>query len=242
MTVVYASNRDWYKHLPTAIGSLLYHNPDAFVYIIAEDDQIDQIQRTKNIKIININYYPSFIDPKHPNADSHWTIFALMRCFLTKIIDDDKILWLDVDTIVKAPLDELWNMDMTNLAIAGWCEPKKNWTHVCAQKSKSNYVNSGILLMNLKFIKDHGLDDKYIKYLSGGRLKNPDQDALNVVCDGYIGYLTAEYNFGPIITIAERHKYYQSYKIYHMTWYKLWNPKVPGPHHLYNEYYREILY
>ena len=38
MTVVYASDRKWYKHLPTAIGSLLVHNPNAFVYIIAEDD------------------------------------------------------------------------------------------------------------------------------------------------------------------------------------------------------------
>ena len=45
-----------------------------------------------------------------------------MRCFLTKMIDEDKILWLDVDTIVHDSLDELWNMDMTNLAIAGWRE------------------------------------------------------------------------------------------------------------------------
>ena len=38
MIVVYAADRKWYKHLPTAIGSLLTYNPDAFVYVIAEDD------------------------------------------------------------------------------------------------------------------------------------------------------------------------------------------------------------
>ena len=38
MVVVYAANRAWYKHLPTAIDSLLTHNPNAFVYIICEDD------------------------------------------------------------------------------------------------------------------------------------------------------------------------------------------------------------
>lgn len=242
MTVVYAADRKWYKYLPTAVGSLLYHNPDAFVYIICEDDQIDCIKRKKNIKIINKNSLPSFIDPKHPNALSHWTIFALMRCFLTKILDEDKVLWLDVDTIVCAPLDDLWNMDMTDLAIIGWREQKKNWVHVKAQKPKSEYVNSGVLLMNLKFIREKHFDDKYIKYLSGGALKNPDQDALNVVCDGYIGYLTAEYNYGFINTLTEKRLYRNSFKIYHMTWYKLWDDPKKGPHNLWHEYYREILY
>lgn len=122
MIAVYASDRKWYKHLPTAIGSLLVHHPDAFVYIIAEDDTIECIKRKKNIKIINKNNYPNFINPNHPNANSHWTIFCLMRCFLTKMIDEDKIIWLDVDTIVMDSLDELWEMDMTNCAIAGYRE------------------------------------------------------------------------------------------------------------------------
>lgn len=50
-----------------------------------------------------------------------------MRCFLTKMIDEDKVLWLDVDTIVCDSLEELWNMDITNLAIVGWREQEKNW-------------------------------------------------------------------------------------------------------------------
>lgn len=97
--------------------------------------------------------------------------------------------------------------------------------------------------MNLKFIKEHKLDDKYIALLNKvNNLKNPDQDALNIICDGYIGYLTAEYNYGYINTLAEKQKYRKTFKIYHMTWYKLWDPKSPGPHNLYNNYYRETLY
>ena len=166
-----------------------------------------------------------------------------MRCFLTKFLDEDKILWLDVDTIVCAPLDELWNMDMTNFAIMGWREESKNWIHVRTQKHKSEYVNSGVLLMNLKFIKEHKLDDKYIHYLiHSGHLKNPDQDALNVICDGYIGYLTADYNYGYINSDFEKRLYKNNFKIYHMTWHKLWDKNAPGPHNLYNNYYREILY
>lgn len=241
MTVVYACDRKWYKHLPTAIGSLLMYNPDAFVYIICEDDQIECIKRTKNIKIININNLPNFIEKTHPNATSHWTIFALMRCFLSKILDEDKILWLDVDTIVLADLTELWDLDMTNKAIAGWREEYKNWVHVRQQMQSSYYVNSGILLMNLKFIKEKHFDDKFIKILNGNALKNPDQDALNIACDGYIKYFGAEYNYGYITPKWEKMPF-RKIKIYHMTWYKLWDDPKKGPQYLWENYYRETLW
>ena len=241
MIVVYAANRKWYKHLPTAIGSLLTHNPNAFVYVIAEDDQIDCIKRKKNLKIINKNNFPNFIDPNHPNANSHWTIFSLMRCFLTKMIDEDKILWLDVDTIVLDDLSELWNMDMDGYAIAGWREEKKNWMHVRHLMHKSEYVNSGVLLMNLKFIRDKQFDDKFIKFLSGEAWRNPDQDTVNVICDGYIKYFDVIYNYGPVTPQMARRRV-KNIKIYHMTWYKLWDDKTKGPEGLYDSYYREVLY
>lgn len=241
MTVVYASNRKWYPHLPTAVGSLLSHNPDAFVYIIGEDDEIPQIKRKKNIKILNINNFPDYIDKTHPNATSHWTLFALVRCFLTKMIPEDKVLWLDVDTIVLADLTELWEMDMTDAAIAGWKEEPKNWVHVRQYKKKSKYVNSGVLLMNLKFIKEQGFDDEFIKCLNGAPLKNPDQDALNIVCDGYIKYIGAEYNYGYITPKYER-MWFKKVKIYHMTWYKLWDNPRSGPWGLWESYYRETLW
>ena len=43
MTVVYSSDRKFYKYLPTAINSLLIHNPDVNIYIFAEDDSIECI-------------------------------------------------------------------------------------------------------------------------------------------------------------------------------------------------------
>ena len=53
MTVVYTTSHNVDKYLPTALNSLFIHNPDAFVYIIAEEDHIDCIKRTENIKIIS---------------------------------------------------------------------------------------------------------------------------------------------------------------------------------------------
>ena len=157
------------------------------------------------------------------------------------MIDEDKVLWLDIDTIVLDDLSELWNMDMDGYAIAGWREEKKNWTHVRHLMHKSEYVNSGVLLMNLKFIRDKQFDDKFIKFLNGEAWRNPDQDAVNVICDGYIKYLDVIYNYGPITPQMAR-RCVKNIKIYHMTWYKLWDDKTKGPEGLYDSYYREILY
>ena len=53
---------------------------------------------------------------------------------------------------------------------------------------------------------------------------------------------TAEYNYGFINTLTEKRIYRNKFKIYHMTWYKLWDDPKKGPHNLWHEYYREILY
>lgn len=38
MVVVYTSSRNVDSYLPTALNSLFTHNPNAFVYIITEDE------------------------------------------------------------------------------------------------------------------------------------------------------------------------------------------------------------
>lgn len=96
--------------------------------------------------------------------------------------------------------------------------------------------------MNLKFIREHHMDDQFIKYLNNNRdLKNPDQDTINIICDGYIGYIGAEYNYGVILSDREK-RFTKHYKIYHMTWYKLWDDSTKGPLGLYESYYRETLW
>lgn len=140
------------------------YNPDAFVYIIAEDSQINCIKRTKNIQIINKNQIPSFGLEHHPNA--HENKMIMSRCWLSKILNEDKVLYLDIDTLVLGSLEDLWNTDIENYAIAAWAEDKNEslvaeyFMTPRRRMRKSKYVNSGVVLFNLKFIREHGIDDQ----------------------------------------------------------------------------------
>lgn len=238
MTVVYASNRKLYQYLPTTIGSLLHWHPDVKIYLLCEDDEIENLSNCKNISFLNVNNLSLPIDLNHPNANTKYTYFALIRCFLTKIIPDDKILWLDVDTLILDSISDLWNIDMTNLAVIGYPEGTLYARNFFPKLKKSRaYINSGVLLMNLKFIKNKKIDEEIIKILNSQNLTFPDQDAINLACDGYVGYLSAIYNFGPLCREIEK-KNIKNPKIYHMTYYKLWDGYFPG---LWGQYYREKL-
>ena len=246
MVVVYTTSHAVDQYLPTALNSLFTHNPDAFVYIIAEDDKIDCIKRTTNIQIINKNTIPNFPLTEGPNLDAR--PMQMVRCWLPKILNEDKILYLDIDTLVLDNLDELWNTDMTDYAIMAWPEDRTgdlvmDWCQPPRKKMQhSKYVNSGVVLFNLKFIREHNIDEKWFSLLKTIKFPLPDQDVINLACDGYIKYLDTIYNFGNIN--YENIPNIEDVKIYHMLNYKFWNNQNSSYkyYYLWPRYYVQTLY
>lgn len=245
MVVVYTTSHTVDQYLPTALNSLFIHNPDAFVYIIAEDDKIDCIKRTTNIQIIPKNAIPDFPLTTGPNCNAK--PMQMVRCWLPKILKEDKVLYLDIDTLVLGSLDNLWNMDIEDCAIAAWPEDRDanlimDWCMPPRTRMKySKYINSGVVLFNLKFIREHNIDNKWFSILKTSKLPLPDQDAINLSCDGHIKYLDTIYNFGNInykntCSIEEA-------KIYHMLNYKFWNNQNSNYKYFYlwPKYYTQIL-
>lgn len=168
MIIVYCATRNIYHLLPTAIGSVLKHNEDKIkqIYVLIEDDNIEYINHPL-IKFINCNQF-DFLLRDHFNCSKRFPYMAMTRCYLTKILNEDKIIYLDVDTIVNKSLQELWDYDLENTCIAARAE------------NKNGYFNSGVLLMNLKKIRELELDKTLDYHLKTSHFQFPDQDALNI--------------------------------------------------------------
>ncbi|MBQ9993872.1 MAG: glycosyltransferase family 8 protein, partial [Clostridia bacterium] len=64
---------------------------------------------------------------------------------------------------------------------------------------KSEYINSGVLLMNLKKLREAGLDSHFLSLLNEYHFDciAPDQDYLNALCNGRIYYLGEEWDAMP---------------------------------------------
>ena len=180
MIIVYCADRNLYPILPTALNSLLIHNEPYIekIYILLEDDSLDTIKHPK-VEFINFLKHDCIKD--NFNCTSLFPYMAMARCYLTKILTEPKVLYLDVDTVVEGSLKELWNTTMGSNCIMGMEE--------C-----DGYINSGVLLMNLHLIKALKEDDNLIRLMKICRMQFPDQDAINIVFHNSKGFIPQIYN------------------------------------------------
>lgn len=180
MTIVYCANKKIYPQLPTAINSLLQNNLNIKkIYLLIEDDSISYITNPK-IEFINCNNF-DFLIRKGIFCTRRFPYMATVRCFLGSILKEDKVIYLDVDTLIDGSLEELWNLDISDKCIAGRYEV-------------GDYLNSGVLLMNLNLIRKLKYEDKIKNLLENCKFQFPDQDALNLIYKMYKTDIPKKFN------------------------------------------------
>lgn len=127
-------------------------------------------------------------------------ISVLARLFVGRILPEtvERVLYLDGDTIVLEPLDELWNMEL-NLPLAMSIEPVTHRRHLkeLGMPEDAFYCNSGVILFNLKLWREKQCEKRVLEYYRerSKELIAPDQDALNGALTGEIAALEPRYNF-----------------------------------------------
>ena len=184
---VYAGTRNLYSDMVTAAKSLAKNSSVDIIYFLIDDDKFPYYIPPSFVKTINVSgqqYFPL----NGPNVYKRWTYMTLMRCVLTKYFPElDRILWLDVDTIVHNNIDDIWDLDMDDYYFAGAIEPEK-----C--KSDKPYINAGVMLINLKKLREDHMDDILIDALNTKKYNFADQDCINSICYDKILVIPSKYN------------------------------------------------
>ncbi len=107
-----------------------------------------------------------------PNAQSKYTPYTLLRLLSDLVPLPDRILYLDTDTLARADLKDLFSVDLTKQCYAGVID------YLGRVFIARDYINAGVLLLNLKHIKETGFFEKCRKTLNAKKYAFPDQDAL----------------------------------------------------------------
>ena len=185
-TAVYTGTRNLYQYMIASAKSLLIHSNVEQIYFLIEDDifPYDLPPKTTTINISN----QTFFNTKGPNFNSEFTYMALIRVALTKILKEDIVLSLDVDTIVNENISNLWNLNIDNYYLAAAKQPTKS-------TDKYIDINAGVMLLNLKKMREEGIDNKLIEYINNVYEIFPEQNAIGKLCQGYILEIPADYNF-----------------------------------------------
>ena len=94
----------------------------------------------------------------------------------------DRLLYLDNDVICRRDFDDFYNMDMTGAEIAGVLDYYGSWFFRRRIFSR-DYLNSGVLLLNMPEIRRTGLFSRCRKRCAEKKMFMPDQSALNKLSD-----------------------------------------------------------
>ena len=133
-----------------------------------------------------------YIDPRYTEA-------ASLRLLLPELLpEQDKILYLDCDIVVRQDIAILWNETQLGdnylaavfeAAIEGQAERFR-----ALGCDPARYFNSGFLLMNLAQMREEKVSERLLEACRVPYLEFPDQDALNQVCQGRVLPLSPLYN------------------------------------------------
>lgn len=188
MNIVYSSSDSYAPLAGISLTSLLMNNthiPEICIFIldnnIGEDNKkklITTAQRFhREIKFVPMTELNVSFDMKR------WNISTFGRLFEASSLPElDKVLHIDCDTIVEGSLQSLWETELENkvLAAAPDCVSDAYKTNI-GMTPTDLYIQAGVLLLNLKRIRELGLEHTFAEYLEtyGESLAFVDQEILN---------------------------------------------------------------
>lgn len=112
------------------------------------------------------------------NMKTRFTPFCMLRLFADTVPQiPDKILYLDTDVLCRGDFTDFYNSDIQDVEIAGVPDRYGKWFF--GNVFKRDYLNSGVLLLNMKNIRKSNLFKKCRKWCAEKRTFMPDQTALN---------------------------------------------------------------
>ena len=150
-------------------------------YVCITDEQVEflnEVIKSKNpqnkvtkIDVTNL-YEEEFMKCK--NESAYCTPYTLLRLLIDEIPNiPDKILYLDIDMMIGDDISKLYNIDIDGYEYAAVRE--KYGSKII----RPDYINAGMLLLNMKKIRETGLLEKARALIKTKKMLFADQDAVS---------------------------------------------------------------
>lgn len=117
----------------------------------------------------------------------HFTIACYLRLLAANVLmNEDKVIYIDCDTIVLTDLRDLYDIDLVNSFFAGVVDEAGGSTSKVPRAIDDKYINSGVLLMNMRRLREDAFWErsKYIYKEFEHQITWPDQCIINKYAEG----------------------------------------------------------
>ena len=206
INIGYGIDDNFARCTATSIFSFYKNNPNKnFIFHILENNLSNTYKEKFHLLAkkysLNIIIYTINIDIlKNLPSNITFTTAMYFRYMFPYILkNNEKIIYIDGDTLCLNNAEELFNIDLENNIIAA--VPDLKWANKTRNEALSLknhiYFNSGMLLINAKKWNEFNTFEKLIECLStiGKNFLFPDQDALNLVLTNKVKYIDLKFNW-----------------------------------------------
>lgn len=214
--IVLAADNKYVPYVTVTIQSIIENSNTDYKYdIIILDSNISTENQKKVSKEfssgrISIRFYnvKSYLENRNLFVHRHFTVEIYYRLLMQDIMKGyDKVVYLDSDLVVLDDVAKLYETDIGENYIAAVVDAdfagcykgvdpdrKEYYEKVLRMANPYHYFNSGVLVMNLtQFRKNITVKDIF-DLAESKKWLFPDQDVLNVICEGHVYYLDAAWN------------------------------------------------
>ena len=189
MDVVFATDDNYLMPTCVMLRSLTFHNPDVRLHLLSDgslsDEHIRRMEKDAG-RPISVYTFKWDVFPQDNGPLKYISPICYSRLAIADVLPEtmDKVLYLDVDTIIREDLTPLWETPLDGYAIGAVMDTSNNdIRHFNRLRIPANagLFNSGVLLVNLAWWREHHAADIFRKYITDfpDRFYFHDQDVLN---------------------------------------------------------------
>lgn len=179
MIVVYVCDANYLGYVEKSAENLKRIHPTARIIVVSPEALETDLE---NIVIPLDRSY------RH-NENDRITSATYLKLFLPEL-PFEKIIYLDGDTIIQKPLDELWEMD---------CE----FINLCETYSKKHaldlgvkhYGLTGMMVMNLKALREADFTNKCLNAKTKGKIWQHEETLINTAFNDKLKFIDLKWNY-----------------------------------------------
>ena len=180
------------------------------------DEQYDFRSCTEYFKPLNSEDFSIILENVDVFKDSVKTPYRnhlyYAKCLLSQYFYDlDKILFLDVDLVFIKEIESLWNQNINDYYLGACIDPTwqfcSNYKHDLANTGTSNYFNAGVILFNLRKIREDKKDEELLNWCLNWDFNTlqcicHDQTLLNYILKNKVKIIDFKYNNSLLATLG----------------------------------------
>ena len=210
-TFLYCTDDNYSAHTTVSIFSLLISTSSTSfdICIIGNnlsEEKVYELSKLSEVFQVNINIieganycekYNTFWSLNESKID-HLSQAALLRLAFNEIlpVEYERIVYIDVDTIIRGDLSSLFDINLDDKIIAA-AKDLSISNRFKEDSSKSDYFNSGVMVIDRVAWKQHGVDEflaEIMRRESARQFTYADQDVLNSYFQDF-GYKKLDFRY-----------------------------------------------